>query len=72
MIVLEKEPEKELPEEKEVEREEFAEAEITSDGKYKCRICGQVFDTFVAHDQHHHEMHEQTGEPIMHPFGPTR
>lgn len=38
-------------------------AEITAEGKYKCRTCGQVFDTLEAHNEHHRRMHEkQTSE----------
>ncbi len=37
-------------------------AEITAEGKYKCRTCGQVFDTLEAHNEHHRKMHKQTNE----------
>ncbi len=37
-------------------------AEITAEGKYKCRTCGQIFDTLEAHNEHHRRMHEQTSE----------
>lgn len=39
-------------------------AEVTAEGKYKCRTCGQVFDTLGAHNEHHRKMHEQTSEQI--------
>ena len=44
------------------EREESATAEVTSDGRYKCRTCGRVFDTLEEHDEHHRKMHEQRRE----------
>ena len=47
------------------ERDEFSEyrieldssAEITLDGKYRCRECGKVFDTREAHDDHYRDAH---------------
>jgi hypothetical protein len=52
-MVLKKETEK-WPEEK----EKSATAEKTSDGMYKCKICGQIFPTMEAHDEHHRKIHE--------------
>lgn len=33
-------------------------AEKTPEGKYRCRKCGQTFDTLEAHNEHHRKMHE--------------
>ncbi len=32
-------------------------AEVTSDGKYRCRYCGLVFETSKAHDSHRQRVH---------------
>jgi uncharacterized C2H2 Zn-finger protein len=55
--ILEKETE-EWPEKK----EESLAAEKTSDGMYKCKICGQIFPTMKAHDEHHRKMHGKAPE----------
>ncbi len=34
-------------------------AEVTSEGKYRCRDCGLLFDTLEAHDRHHRQVHRQ-------------
>jgi hypothetical protein len=34
-------------------------AEFTSNGKYRCRDCGQLFETIEAHDRHHSRVHSQ-------------
>ena len=72
MIFLEKEPEEKWPREGEAKLHSEAEdvanpvqtedegsgtAQITSDGKYRCRTCGQVFDSLEAHDEHRRRMH---------------
>jgi transposase-like protein len=33
--------------------------EVTSDGKYRCRDCGMLFDTLEEHDDHHRSVHAQ-------------
>ncbi len=33
------------------------EAEVTSNGRYRCRDCGMLFDTLEEHDVHHRNMH---------------
>jgi hypothetical protein len=43
---------------KEIKKEESKTAEKTPDGKYKCKICGQIFPTMEAHDEHHRKMHK--------------
>jgi transposase len=41
-------------------------AEITTDGKYRCRQCGRVFDTIEEHDDHLRERHDfPIFEPIV-------
>jgi hypothetical protein len=72
VIVLEKEPEEKWPREGEAnlhseakdvenwvqtEEEGSGTAQTTSDGKYKCRTCGQVFDSLEAHNEHRRKMH---------------
>jgi hypothetical protein len=32
-------------------------AEMTLEGKYRCRQCGQVFNTIEGHDDHHRKVH---------------
>jgi len=79
VILLETESEEKLPKEEEEkmgseskdveEREETkrdvsATAELTSDGRYKCRTCGQVFDTLEEHNEHHRMMHWQPEEQM--------
>jgi hypothetical protein len=32
-------------------------AEVTTEGKYRCRECGRVFDTLEAHDDHYRYAH---------------
>jgi len=59
VIDLEKESKKEWPKEKQPSM-----AEKTPDGKYKCKVCGQIFPTAEAHDEHHRKMHEQTGKQM--------
>jgi hypothetical protein len=47
------------------ERDEFSEyciesessAEMTLEGKYRCRECGKVFDTLEAHEDHYRDAH---------------
>ena len=34
-------------------------AEMTANGKYRCRDCGMLFETFEAHDEHHRKVHRQ-------------
>ncbi len=34
-------------------------AEVTADGKYRCRDCGMLFDTLEAHDAHHRTVHSR-------------
>ena len=34
-------------------------AEVTADGKYRCRDCGMLFDTLEAHDEHHRTVHSR-------------
>ncbi len=36
-------------------------AEVTTQGKYRCRDCGQLFDTLEEHDKHHRKVH---GRPV--------
>jgi hypothetical protein len=60
VIVLEKDTIR-WPEEK----KELAAAEKTSDGMYKCKICGQIFPTMEAHDEHHRKMHETPSKPLI-------
>lgn len=31
--------------------------EKTSNGRYRCRVCGVVFDTLEEHDLHYRQMH---------------
>ena len=31
--------------------------EVISEGKYRCRDCGMLFDTLEAHGEHHSKMH---------------
>jgi len=41
-----------------VQNEEEPETtQTTSDGKYRCRTCGQVFDSLEAHNEHRRKMH---------------
>ena len=39
-------------------------AEMTLEGKYRCRECGQVFNTLEEHDDHHRKVH---GSPETYP-----
>ena len=39
------------------EEEGSGTAQITSDGKYRCRTCGQVFDSLEEHNEHRRKMH---------------
>ena len=32
-------------------------AEITLEGRYRCRECGKVFDPLEAHDDHYRDAH---------------
>jgi hypothetical protein len=72
VIFLEKEPEEKWPREGEAklhseaedaanlvqtEEEESGTARTTSGGKYRCRTCGQVFDSLEAHNEHRRKMH---------------
>jgi len=72
VIFLEKEPEETWPREGEAKLHSEAEdvanlvqtegegsetAQTTSDGKYRCRMCGQVFDSLEAYDEHRRRMH---------------
>ena len=34
-------------------------AEMTLEGKYKCRMCGKIFDTLEAHDVHYRKVHSK-------------
>lgn len=34
-------------------------AEVTANGKYRCRDCGMLFDTLEAHDEHHRTVHDR-------------
>ncbi len=38
-------------------------AEVTADGRYKCRDCGLLFETLEAHDQHHRSVHSRLEVP---------
>jgi hypothetical protein len=38
---------------------DYEEAEVTAQGKYRCRDCGMLFDTLEEHDRHHREIHSQ-------------
>jgi len=41
-------------------------AEMTLEGKYRCRQCGKVFNTMEEHDEHHSRVHETLEfEPIL-------
>jgi hypothetical protein len=41
-------------------------AEMTTEGKYRCRKCGKVFDTLEEHDAHHRTAHGTFEfEPIL-------
>jgi len=41
-------------------------AEMTLEGKYRCRQCGKVFNTIEEHDTHHRVVHETFEfEPIL-------
>ena len=72
MIFLEKEPEEKWPRENEAnlhsesedvaslpqtEEEEAGATQTTFEGKYRCRTCGQVFDSLEAHNKHRRKMH---------------
>ena len=35
-------------------------AEVTVDGKYRCRYCGAVFETLEKHDEHHRRTHSKS------------
>jgi tRNA(Ile2) C34 agmatinyltransferase TiaS len=39
------------------------EAEVTADGKYRCRDCGMLFDTLEEHNVHHLTVHGQMEVP---------
>ena len=69
---MEKQPEEKWPREGEAKLHSEAEdvanlvqsegegsgtAQTTPDGKYRCRACGQVFDSLEAHDEHRRKMH---------------
>ena len=34
-------------------------AEVTANGKYRCRDCGMLFDTLEEHDAHYRTVHSQ-------------
>jgi hypothetical protein len=41
-------------------------AEMTLEGKYRCRQCGKIFDTMEEHEAHHRIVHESFEfEPIL-------
>lgn len=40
-------------------------AEITLEGKYRCRLCGKVFDSLEEHDDHRRRRHDL---PIFQPI----
>jgi hypothetical protein len=40
-------------------------AEITLEGKYRCRLCGKVFDSLEEHDDHQRRRHDM---PIFQPL----
>jgi hypothetical protein len=40
-------------------------AEVTSEGKYRCRDCGLVFDTLEAHDRHRRLVHLSEALPPL-------
>jgi hypothetical protein len=57
-------------EERENENSEYgieseSSAEITLEGKYRCRQCGRIFDTMEAHDDHRRKTHDI---PIFQPI----
>ena len=51
----------EIDEDKENEMYNYedAAAEMTANGKYRCRDCGMLFETLAEHDEHHRKMHGQ-------------
>ena len=67
MIFLEKETEKWTE-----EKEESTTAEKTSNGMYKRKICGQIFPTMEAHDEHHRKIHGKTPEKAPGEQQPTK
>ncbi len=38
---------------------DYEAAEVTAQGKYRCRDCGMLFDTLEEHDLHHRKIHSQ-------------
>ncbi|MGD0994884.1 MAG: hypothetical protein ABR909_05090 [Candidatus Bathyarchaeia archaeon] len=44
-------------EENEMPDHEKADAEVTANGKYRCRYCGMLFETLEAHDKHYRKVH---------------
>ncbi len=38
---------------------DYEPAEMTSEGQYRCRDCGMMFDTLEEHDFHHRKIHSQ-------------
>jgi len=40
-------------------------AEITLEGKYRCRQCGKVFNSIEEHDDHKRKVHDR---PIFQPI----
>jgi rubrerythrin len=51
----------EIDEDKENERSNYedATAEITTNGKYRCRDCGMLFETLKDHNEHYRKTHGQ-------------
>ena len=51
----------EIDEDKENEMSNYedAAAEMTTNGKYRCRDCGMLFETLKEHNEHHRQMHGQ-------------
>ena len=52
----------EIDEDKENEMSNYADAaaEMTTNGKYRCRDCGMLFETLAEHDEHHRKVHGQS------------
>lgn len=38
-------------------------AEVTANGKYRCRDCGMLFETLEEHDKHHRRVHGEIELP---------
>jgi hypothetical protein len=49
----------------EYEAESGSSAEVTLEGKYRCRQCGKIFDSLEEHDDHIRRRHDL---PIFQPI----